>query len=466
LDELADVIPIYRQLNLDWQRQVEAVRSPAIWARPDATPEGHQAAAKLKALEQAKLDELTVRRTPMRERLLTLVDEALDLAERPDVNLDSTPLIRFREAWCDKPPGYADGTPEAAQAFVERLKRRVRQSAANRGAGHDAGAAPQGKSPLLMNYSEYANHSFGFSDAVAPLLDPASVLALDRPDATPDDVKLRDGVTAAKATAAAGRQFLESRARLRQALKNMHEAETVRSDARVAESWGDMDATRNAQLRRLRAVLQWSLIRPGYLLVHIGRRLGLADRSLLPLLRQIEASPPTLDCISNEAIDAEVARIVDSAAARVGQPTQAAQPVGSANATAKSQASAGSRSTTSLEGPTPSSQENVDADKPDPETGLPPSRMKARAVYEYALANIPGAAKMTRAELYDAIRTRFEAEAAKAHGRHAEEVAKLRACLPPNAETFGKYLRDAGIKVYDNGGNRKSSRSICRHSEI
>ena len=76
---------------------------------------------------------------------------------------------------------------------------------------------------------------------------------------------------------------------------------------------------------------------------------------------------------------------------------------------------------------------------------LPPSRLRAKAVYEWAISEIEGAGKMTIAELYDAIVARPEMKGDALSG------------FPDNAATFGKYLRDAGVKRYDRSGKRKAS---------
>lgn len=64
---------------------------------------------------------------------------------------------------------------------------------------------------------------------------------------------------------------------------------------------------------------------------------------------------------------------------------------------------------------------------------LAPSRMKAQAVHEWAMSEIPNAESMTIAELFDAIQH---------HPSNASDA------LPDNAEAFGKYLREAGVKRY------------------
>jgi hypothetical protein len=81
---------------------------------------------------------------------------------------------------------------------------------------------------------------------------------------------------------------------------------------------------------------------------------------------------------------------------------------------------------------------------------LAPSRIKAKAAYEWAMSAIPGADDMTIAELFEAI---------DLHPSSASE------CIGPNPATFGKYLRDAGIKRYDTRGNRTGG-SVRRHDEI
>lgn len=74
---------------------------------------------------------------------------------------------------------------------------------------------------------------------------------------------------------------------------------------------------------------------------------------------------------------------------------------------------------------------------------LAPSRIKAKAIYEWAISAIPDAEHMTNVELYDAIEC------------HPSDASNG---LPPSAETFGRYLRDAGVKRYckrtDKAGHR------------
>jgi len=98
---------------------------------------------------------------------------------------------------------------------------------------------------------------------------------------------------------------------------------------------------------------------------------------------------------------------------------------------------------------------------------LPPSRLRAKAAYDYAMTNITGADKMTVAELFDALRGRLDAEICKAAGKQAEQLQEFKDSLPDNAETFGRYLREAGVKKYDKTGQRRlRTRSIRRQSEI
>jgi len=67
-----------------------------------------------------------------------------------------------------------------------------------------------------------------------------------------------------------------------------------------------------------------------------------------------------------------------------------------------------------------------------------------RGVYDWALAEIEGANDMTIAELFDAIRS------------HPEMTSEYLDILPDNADTFGKYLRRAGIRRYGSRARRPS----------
>lgn len=87
-------------------------------------------------------------------------------------------------------------------------------------------------------------------------------------------------------------------------------------------------------------------------------------------------------------------------------------------------------------------------------TEMPPSRTKARSVYEWALSAIVGAEEMTVAELFNAIQ------------KDPRAISEVLDMLPDNAETFGRYLREAGVRRYDKTCNRRSSRSVRRSNEI
>jgi hypothetical protein len=76
---------------------------------------------------------------------------------------------------------------------------------------------------------------------------------------------------------------------------------------------------------------------------------------------------------------------------------------------------------------------------------LAPSRLKAKALYEWAASQIPGAEDMTIQELFSAI---------ESHPSDASEA------LPPNPETFGKYLRDAGVRKYSTQKDKAQGKSV------
>lgn len=92
-----------------------------------------------------------------------------------------------------------------------------------------------------------------------------------------------------------------------------------------------------------------------------------------------------------------------------------------------------------------------DDDKPDPVTKLSPSRLKARAAYDWAIENIAGADEMTSHELHTAI---------------MNHPVGLTECIPESAESFGRYLRETGVKKYDGAGKRNPHKSICRSKDI
>jgi len=66
----------------------------------------------------------------------------------------------------------------------------------------------------------------------------------------------------------------------------------------------------------------------------------------------------------------------------------------------------------------------------------PPSRVKARAAYEWALRSIPGADEMTYRKLFDAILA-------------SDIPPDLRSWMPPNATAFERYLNAAGVRKRD-----------------
>ena len=90
------------------------------------------------------------------------------------------------------------------------------------------------------------------------------------------------------------------------------------------------------------------------------------------------------------------------------------------------------------------------------EAKLSPSRVKARAVYEWAIETIQGADRMTLGELFPLILEKLDTTiAATPPGSgELEKLQELRDSLPERADTFGKYLRDAGITRYNTTGER------------
>lgn len=95
-----------------------------------------------------------------------------------------------------------------------------------------------------------------------------------------------------------------------------------------------------------------------------------------------------------------------------------------------------------------------------------PSRTRARAVYEYALGEVPGASDMSVAELFKVAKDHLESKMAKAEGPEAEKLGEFLGHLPANAETFARYLRDAGVKRYDKAGKPRPTRSIRRRADL
>ena len=82
---------------------------------------------------------------------------------------------------------------------------------------------------------------------------------------------------------------------------------------------------------------------------------------------------------------------------------------------------------------------------------LSPSRVKAKALYDWAMSEIKGFEDMTIKELYEAIES------------HTSDAYKA---LPPNAETFGKYLRDAGVKKYSKQQDKAMGKSIQKAGDL
>jgi hypothetical protein len=99
----------------------------------------------------------------------------------------------------------------------------------------------------------------------------------------------------------------------------------------------------------------------------------------------------------------------------------------------------------------------LDSSTPADES-LSPSRVRARAVYEWAIEVIDGADRMPIAVLLPRIFERLDAELEKVPDGSAEfeKFTELRSSLPDNTETFGRYIREAGIKRYNRKGERVS----------
>lgn len=77
-----------------------------------------------------------------------------------------------------------------------------------------------------------------------------------------------------------------------------------------------------------------------------------------------------------------------------------------------------------------------------------PSRLKAKAAYDYAMARIENANQMTAVELFDAIFANGE----------AKEM------LPPTAESFTRYLNDCGIRLRKSD-TKPTSSSVVQRSD-
>jgi len=84
---------------------------------------------------------------------------------------------------------------------------------------------------------------------------------------------------------------------------------------------------------------------------------------------------------------------------------------------------------------------------------LKPCWEAAVGVYDWAMSEIPGADTMTVSELFEAIQN------------HPDMKADFLEKLPDNAETFGRYLREGGVKRYDKTG-RRTTRSVRHRAEM
>jgi hypothetical protein len=84
---------------------------------------------------------------------------------------------------------------------------------------------------------------------------------------------------------------------------------------------------------------------------------------------------------------------------------------------------------------------------------LKPAWVAARGAYEWAMSRIPDAGEMTIKEVFDAIQN------------HPDMKADFLEKLPDNAETFAKYLRNAGVRRYDKTGRRRA-RTVRRRADL
>jgi len=115
---------------------------------------------------------------------------------------------------------------------------------------------------------------------------------------------------------------------------------------------------------------------------------------------------------------------------------------------------------TAAEPATPAVGKRMGGPEGDPEPvdrrKLSPSRVKAAAVYEWAIEVIPGADKMPMRDLLPSIWEKLDAaiSAAPPGAGEVERLQELRDSLPGNSATFAKYLRDAGIRRYPTAGER------------
>ena len=82
---------------------------------------------------------------------------------------------------------------------------------------------------------------------------------------------------------------------------------------------------------------------------------------------------------------------------------------------------------------------------------LAPSRVLAAATYDWAMSAITGAEVMTIAELFEAIDS------------HPYGVDLQ---IGPNAETFARYLRDAGVKRYFGKTAKEPGGSVASSDDL
>ena len=87
---------------------------------------------------------------------------------------------------------------------------------------------------------------------------------------------------------------------------------------------------------------------------------------------------------------------------------------------------------------------------------LPACVSRARAVYEWGLSVIPVSDDMTVQEIHAAILEKLDCTIAEtpSGAGELEKLQELRDSLPDNGDTFGRYLRKAGIKRYNTRGDR------------
>jgi hypothetical protein len=79
---------------------------------------------------------------------------------------------------------------------------------------------------------------------------------------------------------------------------------------------------------------------------------------------------------------------------------------------------------------------------------------KARAVYEFAMSEIPEAANMTRSDLHAAVIEHCELKIASSNApdHSPSDFQRLLEWIPDNPETFARYLRMAGVRRYGPDG--------------